>query len=172
MAGLEQAAELRDGTIRIDEIDTANPLEKRPDVFSDENLWRAQRDVFDYPDKTQDAFATSRTSTPRLAKAPGIDDFTHSLGSSGLVDPSVIPAEQALRALPRDAATVFLFSFADLTSEKSFKGADLPEQFHRRQGARCRCRRRAVDRRDAPRPPELSEVKATHTRLGLNLSHD
>ena len=60
-----QAAERPDGTIRIDEIDTANPLEKRPDVFSDENLWRAQRDVFDYPDKTQDAFATENFVTGR-----------------------------------------------------------------------------------------------------------
>jgi hypothetical protein len=120
-----QAAERPDGTIRIDEIDTANPLEKRPDVFSDENLWRAQRDVFDYPDKTQDAFATETLSYgPPLA---GIDDFTRSLGGSGLVDPSVIPAKKGPRALPRDAATVFLFSFADLTSEKSFKDADLPE---------------------------------------------
>jgi hypothetical protein len=120
-----QAAGRPDRTIRTDEIDMADPLEKRPGVFSDENLWRAQRDVFDHPDKTQDAFATE-TLSYGPAKA-GIDDFTRSLGGSGLVDPSVIPAKKGPRALPRDAATVFLFSFADLTSEKSFKGAGLPE---------------------------------------------
>ena len=120
-----QAPERPDRTIRTDEIDKANVVEKRPDVFSDENLWRAQRDVFDHPDKTQDAFVTE-TLSYGPAKA-GIDDFTRSLGGSGLVDPSVIPAKKGPRALPRDAATVFLFSFAGLTSEKSFKGADLPE---------------------------------------------
>jgi hypothetical protein len=122
-----QDAERPDASIRSEELHPEQPLERVPTVFSEENVWRAQRDLVLHPDASQDALLNEP-----LAYAPDTaasQDFSLS-ARAGLVDPNLTPttAAAAPKPLTRDAAAVFLISFGDLTSDEAVSGhSELPE---------------------------------------------
>ncbi len=114
---------------RVDQDERHNVVGKRPEVFDEETIWRAKRDLVTRPDARQDQFLQNPAKYGETTA--GADDFTHSESVTGLVDPAVAPQPggQAKKArnLPFDAASTFVIGFGDVTGQGAFGRGELPE---------------------------------------------